>query len=568
MGSAFLRVGKPWFLLVAFHLAWLGGAAGSENASAKGVIEKVREELKTRLARQEGAGPSFCRKEALCGQAVLTRFYQNRGFQPAWMDPEDGFVQARDLIESIRRSPVEGLTPDVYHLAVIQALLAGTEKELAAGRPQEVSVLADLEILLTDAFLLYSSHLLSGRVDPETIHSKWAVKSREADLAGLLQASLEESGITEALQGLLPTYPAYLRLRKGLEEYRAIRDRGGWDAVSKGPSLHEGERDPRIASLRARLIASGDLEENGAEDPEAFDEGLAGAVRTFQSRQGLTVDGVVGAATLAALNVPVEERIRQIEVNLERWRWLPDDLGARYVLVNTAGFFLQVVEEGREVLAMRVVVGRKARRTPVFSGRMIYLVLNPSWHVPHKLAVRDILPKIKEDPAYLGRQGIRVFESWEEAAPEIPPETIDWSGITKFNFAYRLVQDPGPTNALGRVKFMFPNKFAVYLHDTPQRYMFERNQRDFSSGCIRIEAPVDLAAYVLRGDPRWTREAILAAIENGKTRTVWLPEPIPVHVLYWTAWVDGEGKLCFRRDVYDRDGPLARALEEGPLRYQ
>jgi murein L,D-transpeptidase YcbB/YkuD len=199
---------------------------------------------------------------------------------------------------------------------------------------------------------------------------------------------------------------------------------------------------------------------------------------------------------------------------------------------------------------------------------MTYLVLNPYWNVPHKLAVRDVLPKIKKDPGYLDRQGFRIFENWEELAPEIPSETIDWSSITPHDFSFKLRQDSGPRNALGRVKFMFPNKFAVYLHDTPSRHMFKRNRRDFSSGCIRVEGPIDLAAYVLRGDPEWTREEILAAIESGENRIVWLPEPIPVHVLYWTAWVDPQGALHFRRDVYDRDGPLDRALGEGPLHYQ
>jgi murein L,D-transpeptidase YcbB/YkuD len=182
--------------------------------------------------------------------------------------------------------------------------------------------------------------------------------------------------------------------------------------------------------------------------------------------------------------------------------------------------------------------------------------------------VRDKLPKIKKDPGYLNRQGIRVFESWEEFAPEIPLDTIDWSGITKQNFSFKLRQDPGPRNALGRVKFMFPNKFAIYLHDTPSRYMFNRNQRDFSSGCIRVEKPIDLAEYVLQGGPNWTREEILYAIESGENRIVWLPASIPVHVLYWTAWVEGEDVIHFRKDVYERDGPLARALEETPLGYQ
>ncbi len=562
------RAFRAWIALISIQFAGLGLSAGWESASAESLTEQVSDELKRKLSQPERQGQSFCRREVLCGQAVLARFYQNFAFQPAWMDGEGRFVQAKDLVDSIHACSLEGLKPDVYHLGAIEALLAAAEETRAAGSPADPGILSDLDLLLTDAFLIYGSHLLSGRVDPETIHTRWLLKSREADLAGILQTALEKKEVRPALEGLLPEYPAYASLRETLQEYRAIAERDGWPPVPAGPTLHADERDPRVVALRARLIASGDLGTSEGADPEILDGHVEQAVRRFQGRHGLVADGEVGPATLAALNVPVEDRVRQIEINMERWRWLPDDLGRRYILVNTAAFFLEVVEEGESVLAMRVVAGKKARRTPVLSGEMTYLVLNPYWHVPHKLAVRDILPKIKKDPGYLDRQGIRVFENWEEFAPEIPRETIDWSSITEHNFFFKLRQDAGPANALGRVKFMFPNKFAVYLHDTPSRYMFKRNQRDFSSGCIRVEGPIDLAVYVLRGDPEWTREEVLSVIDSGESRIVWLPEPIPVHVLYWTAWVDREGALHFRRDVYDRDGPLDRALGEGPFRYQ
>jgi len=525
----------PWIVLISIQFAGLGLSAGRESASAESLTEQVSVELKRRLSQPERQEQSFCRKEALCGQAVLARFYKNRDFQPAWMDREGRFVQAKDLVDSIHGCSLEGLTPDVYHLATIEALLAAVEETRVAGRPVGVVGLSDFDLLLTDAFLIYGSHLLSGRVDPETTHTRWLLRSREADLAGILQTALEKKEVHRALEGLLPEYPAYASLRETLQEYRAIAERDGWPPVPAGPTLHADERDPRVTALRARLIASGDLGTSEGADPEILDGHVEQAVRRFQGRHGLVMDGEVGPATLAALNVPVEDRIRQIEINMERWRWLPDDLG---------------------------------RSTPVMSGKMTYLVLNPYWHIPHKLAVRDILPKIKKDPGYLDRQGIRVFENWEEFAPEIPRETIDWSSITEHNFFFKLRQDAGPANALGRVKFMFPNKFAVYLHDTPSRNMFKRNQRDFSSGCIRVEGPIDLAVYVLRGDPEWTREEALSVIDSGESRIVWLPEPIPVHVLYWTAWVDREGTLHFRPDVYGRDGPLDRALGEGPLRYQ
>ena len=628
--------------LIVVSFVCLSLSAQWQRASAKDLTARVSDELKKKLSTADRAEPSFCRRELLCGEAVLSRFYERRAFRPAWMEQDGRFAQAQDLVDSIHKSALEGLNPDVYHLSAIEALLEEMEIPRAAGmRRVEADALSDLDLLLTDAFLVYGSHLVSGRVDPETIHSRWIARGREADLAGLLEAALEKSEVGTTLAGLLPKHHGYGLLREALSEHRGIMAAGGWPSVPDGPTLRkeeaadkrpsaalhpacrdargagrssfvpgfrrdrlpiphrysvyassfvwppafagaslvrlasghfstaaeegvsrhpQGERGPRVAALRARLIASGDLGPDEGGDPEIFDEAVDQGVRRFQTRHGLTADGAVGPATLAALNVPVEERVRQIELNMERWRWLPEDLGKKHILVNIAAFGLEVVEEGETVLAMRVVAGKKARDTPVFSGRMTYLVLNPHWHIPHTIAVRDMVPQAKKDPGYLDRQGIRVFRNWEDLAPEIRSETIDWAEITSRNFSFKLRQDPGPLNALGRVKFMFPNRFAVYLHDTPVRKLFERSRRDFSSGCIRVENPMDLAAYVLRGDPKWGREQLLSAIESETTRIVWLPEPIPVHLLYWTAWVDQDGKVQFRLDVYGRDGPLDLAL--------
>jgi murein L,D-transpeptidase YcbB/YkuD len=278
----------------------------------------------------------------------------------------------------------------------------------------------------------------------------------------------------------------------------------------------------------------------------------------------LDIDGVVGPATLSALNVPTAARVSQIEVNMERWRWLPEDLGRRYVFVNIANFELDVVEDKREVITMRAIVGRDYRRTPVFSDRMTYLVLSPFWNVPPSLAAQDILPQVRKDPNYLAQKGMRVFEGWGSDTKEIDPLSVDWSSITGKNLRYRFRQDPGPSNSLGRVKFMFPNKFNVYLHDTPSRDLFQKTARAFSSGCIRIENPIELSEYLLQGDPRWDQSAILAAIDRRIEQTVNLPEPIPVHLLYWTAWVDAAGIANFREDIYGRDKLVAEALAEKP----
>ncbi|MFC3226334.1 murein L,D-transpeptidase [Marinibaculum pumilum] len=293
---------------------------------------------------------------------------------------------------------------------------------------------------------------------------------------------------------------------------------------------------------------------------EIYDNALVAAVLRFQRRHGLEPDGVVGPKTLAALNVPLADRIRQVELNLERWRWLPADLGRRYVLVNIAGYDYRLVEDGVEKLYGRTIVGRSYRSTPVFSDKIEYLVFNPKWTVPRRLAVEDKLPQIKEDPDFLRREGFSVYVGWGEDAQEIMPEFIDWHSLSKNNFPYRLVQSPGASNALGQVKFLFPNKYDVYLHDTPSRHLFKRANRAFSSGCIRVEHPLDLAEHLLMSEPGWDRARIDGALQLDRERWITLREPVPVHLLHWTTWRDPDGTLQFRDDLYGRDSRLAQAL--------
>ena len=284
----------------------------------------------------------------------------------------------------------------------------------------------------------------------------------------------------------------------------------------------------------------------------------------FQRRHGLDADGVVGPATLAALNVPARERVRQIDVNLERWRWLPQDLGRHYILLNIANFELAVVDDSRVTLNMRTVVGRTYRRTPVFSDRVTYMVLNPRWSVPYNIATQDILPKLKADPNYLANMNMKLFEGWGADRRELSQSDVDWSQVTARSFNYHLRQEPGPSNALGQVKFMFPNPFNVYLHDTSARELFARTERTFSSGCIRLERPLDLAEYLLSDNGKWTRADLDRAVASGVEQTVNLSAPMPVHLLYWTAWSETEGPVQFRADIYSRDAPVRDALDEPP----
>lgn len=506
--------------------------------------------------------------EPVYASLVLPSFYERRLYRAAWSDERGPTRLADELIGALRRADLEGLRSEDYHLAGIEAVLAAVRADAKRGSAlaPPPDRWAELDLLLTDAFLVYGAHLLAGRVNPETLRPEWVSNRRTADIAVVLEAALASGNIAGALAALDPPAVGYRRLREALARYRAVAAAGGWPAIPDG-SLRADDRGRAVTALRQRLRLEDGLGGDGEDqDADFFDAGLAQALEKFQRRHGLTADGAVSSATRAELNVPVERRVEQLELNLERWRWLPKDLGRRHIIVNIAAFELEVMDGDSVVMSMRVVVGRPFDRTPVLSDTMRYLVLNPYWHVPTNIARTELLPKVKRDPSYLARYKLRVFPSSRLDAQEVDPSTVDWSTITAAHFPYLLRQDPGPRNALGRIKFMFLNKYHVYLHDTPARPLFEETQRDFSHGCIRIQHPIELAEYLLRNNPRWDRDALLAALENAEDRSVPLPEPMPIHLLYWTAWADVDGTIQFRRDIHDRDAPLLTALRAPPPR--
>lgn len=533
-----------------------------QRSPAQSITNRVSEHIRTRIeAASTNEGALMVADQPIYARDALARFYEQRGFQPAWSTDRGPTARGDSLLAAVEQADRHGLHPGDYHIRALRAMRAEARTHPPAGVEERARQWADLELLFTDAFLLYGSHLWAGRVDPETIDPGWKVNPQDTDLVQRLDRAVTSGVVKEALDPLAPPQPEYTVLKAALSRYRRIQQKGGWPAVPNGPTLHSGDEGARVEALRERLRATGDWAAVGAAHPARFDSTLDAAVRHFQARNGLDADGVVGSATLAALNVPVEERVNQLRINMERWRWLPRDLGRRHIIVNIAGFDLRVVEEGADVLRMRVVAGRPYRQTPVFSDQITYLVFNPYWHVPHSIAVNDKLPLIKKNPGYLTQQNMKVFKGWGADAQPIDPKTIDWTKVTASNFPYRLRQDPGPNNALGRVKFMLPNKYSVYLHDTPSRELFAQSERPFSSGCIRLEKPMELAEYLLADQPEWTPQHIRQVLGEKGERTVRLQQPIPVHLLYWTAWVEDEGTIHFRRDIYNRDAHLLHALD-------
>lgn len=549
----------PVMLLLCFIVL-----CGVELQAEEGALSPAAAIIRDRIHARQSDRQFTCQGEMICGIALIPEFYAARNFEPAWSTSTGPISQAHALLAEIDQAGNDGLNPEDYHYGRLQAMATQLASAGPDATPAILGLRADFDLLMTDAAFLLGAHVLGGRVNPETIHASWSAFSHEVDLVRLVNDGLQGGRIAHLIQGLHPPYTGYTGLRQALAAYRRMAAAGGWPQLEAGPSLRVGDEGPLIEQLRERLAASGDLSEASVSLPSYFDATLEAAVKAFQHRHGLEADGVVGKKTRETLNVPVDQRIQQLLINLERWRWIPNDLGPRYLVVNIADFNLTMVDEGRVRGAMRVVVGRAYRKTPVFSGTMTYLDFNPFWNVPRKLAVEDILPRIKKDPAYIQEEGFRVFSGWSEDAVELSPSAVDWASFHKDYFPVRLQQAPGPKNALGRIKFMFPNQHAVYLHDTPAKGLFNSVSRSFSSGCIRVEDPVTLAEFVLEGMEGWDRETIANHLGDGQRQVVRLKRPIPVHLLYWTAWADESGTVFFREDIYERDAPLMRALKEKP----
>ena len=507
-------------------------------------------------------------KERARAWKEMRAFYEKRQFQPAWITEKGLRPQAQELLQAIDASANEGLDPRRYQKDRLASLLRKVEETKSWDDAEAERLLAYTDMHLSYTFLTLGAHLATGRQQPETLRIDWYTKPRNVDLDARLEKALADEGkLDDALRTLRPPEDGYKPLVDTLNRYRQIAAQGGWPMVPPGDDLKQGARGERVRVLKARLRAEGDLagaapqdessrKSEAGETPSApaaeqaaqdgvFDAEVAAAVTRFQKRHGLEPTGVVDEETLADLNVPAAERVRQIALNLERWRWMPSDLGKRYIRVNIPEFTMALVENGKPALEMRVVVGKAQQsRTPVFSDKMTYLELNPAWNIPTEIAEEEILPKAAGDPGYLARNNIEVVSEGSKT---------------------RLRQRPGPDNPLGQIKFMFPNEHDIYLHDTPADHLFAKTERDFSHGCIRLERPMDLAHVLLKGSSEWTPEKLQSVLASGEQTTVSLPEPLPVHLLYFTAWVDEEGTVQFRRDVYGHDTRLAKALADEPI---
>ncbi|MEM9013220.1 MAG: L,D-transpeptidase family protein [Pseudomonadota bacterium] len=477
---------------------------------------------------------------------AVEAFYSARDYEPFWL--ADGAADA--LLDVLDAADAHGLPVARYDIDAL-------EEARARGDAQA-------EIALMSAFLRYARDVRSGVLEPRRVDREIDIRPPRPARADLL-ADLSATASVDAYLASLPPQPErYQRLLAEKVRLEALLTEGGWgDPVPAGDTLRPGDRSPRIEAVRARLLSFG-VEEgvrpaDGA-PADRFDDDLVAAVKMFQTHHGLNDDGVIGRRTAEALNSSVADRLRQVIVNLERNRWLNKPLGERHIFVNLADYMMTLVDNGEPTLTSRVVIGERRHRTIEFSDEMEHMVVNPTWNVPRSIATEEILPALQADPSYLTDRDMQLIPTGSEPAPGVP-ELKDWSGYSVSNFPFRIRQRPGRGNALGRVKFMFPNEYAIYLHDTPSRSLFARDARAFSHGCIRVQKPVELAEALLARQSGTPAADFQRYLEAEDERYVHLDVHVPVHLTYQTAWVGRDGIPQYRDDIYGRDRRVFAALQ-------
>jgi len=465
-----------------------------------------------------------------------------------WLNNQQLTKRAHDALEFISSSATHGLNPVNYHLLELNKL-SSLQDERSAQQ---------FDLLLTDGLLKLIHDLTVGQLEANIADPDWFIPQASFNNIEFLQQAMLMPELKTQLNTLIPNTAEYHKLTQALAHYQSFVSRGGWPEVPPMPLTRPGERHQSLSIVRERLsFEDQELVLCSKKNANTYDPFLEQAVRHFQEKHGLKVDGIIGTETRKAMNVSAQARVQQIKVTLERHRWLPDNLGNRYLFINLANYKLRAINNGNEELAMRVIIGRESRPTPSFSAQMNHLVFNPYWHVPEKLAKLDLLPKQQDNFNYFYQQNIRVFTLENGKKTEHDPYTINWQSVTAANFPYILRQDPGDNNALGKLKFLFPNQWSIYLHDTSHRELFSETNRSLSSGCIRVEDPIALANFSMAKP--MADQTILDIIDSKENQGVRLGDPLSIYAVYFTVSIDGDN-VIFSQDVYHRDERIAKLL--------
>ncbi len=522
----------------------------SRSAGANAALQSL---VEGKALESAIAGPQIPPAERTRLIEHVRRVYKDLNYQLIWIDGERPSRRYGEFAKALGAADTHGLPAALYN-APIESQTDNSVKISAEQAP-------DLDVKTTAVFLRYFAHLTGGRLDPRALQSLWTLKPEKPDLVVALTSAVNNSDLEGAMDRLQPQHPEYRELEKALVRYRAIAAKGGWPSIPGNTTLKPNQQSPVVPTLRQRLAIEGDLDPSHEKNTSpVFDDAVVAAVKRFEERHRIEPDGIVDPVTASAMNVPVEQRIRTMELNLERWRWLPDRMPDRHFVVNVPDFRLEAIEQGKAVMEMRVVVGAPDNKTPIFADEMTHVVFSPYWNVPPGIAQEETIPRAQNDPGFLARNNMEVVS---ESGERVDPGSVDWSNAR----GLRIRQKPGSGNALGGVKFMFPNNFDVYLHDTNATKLFDRIERGLSHGCVRVEEPHKLAQYVLRDQPEWTAESIDAAMRSGQEQHVKLKTQIPVYILYKTAWVH-DGGVRFLKDLYGHDADQAAKLWPAPSKVE
>lgn len=493
----------------------------------------------------------LCTNNLNCSSRLTETFYKARQYTPLWSTGSGVLsIDAVNVLDTLRHSYTDGLNPYDYHTKELNLLLSQIEANQAAGEVP-ANLLAEFDLTLTDAYLLYSGDIQIGKVDPAVAYKNWPVDRRYINVLTQLQVAARDNQLVQNLHNITPQNPDYLKLRDKLVYYQQIASNGGWESIPSGSILSIGAHGERVRLVAERLAASGDYQLR--ENNRTYTQDLKNAIMKFQRSAGIKVTGNVDDATLHELNVPTSQRIKQIALNMDRLRWLPNQLSANYIWVNIPNYSLSVYRNGKLDLTMPVIVGGGGEnKSCIVNSSVTTIETNPSWGVPRRIATKEYLSKIQADPEYLAKNSMRLYDN--ATGSEVDPSTVDWAQVTQKNFNYFIKQDPGRKNALGKLKFIFNNKCGIYLHDTSNPKLFAKMARSLSHGCIRVGNPLALANdLVTNNSVSWDTNKLNDAINAGTHTWIRLNNPMTIHIVYQTAWVDDSDNLIFRKDIYGID---------------
>ncbi|HEY1024731.1 MAG TPA: L,D-transpeptidase family protein [Sphingobacteriaceae bacterium] len=539
-----LFVNGPWLVLLLLFLA--GCDNGKRTAGPQPLLDSVS------IVEYMAAEPAF--KEHI---DWAKKFYKERNFKLGWFKDHELVPQATEMLTVIGKADEEGLDPQDYQIVDFEKLFKDFKNR---GRDSTIrnAMEKEIDVALSATYFNWASDYYRGIVVPRENNDviEWDVKRNKIKLHKALATILRERDSKYPYDEFKPLHEEYANLKKALARYRDIRASGGWPVIPKGTYLEPGQSSPVVKTLAGRLKYFISPSDTAKIRTDKYDTILVEAVKAFQERNGVKASGIIGPETVRILNIPVDDRIDQIIINMERWRWIPKSFEPDYLMVNIPEFKLKLVDDSQTVMTMKVIVGKELNSTPVFSDKMEYVVLSPYWNVPPNILKKEIAPHVMKDPAYLERLDMEVITYQGQ---RVSPYSIDWSMAGEKGFNYIVRRRPGPRNDLGGVKFIFPNVGNIYLHDTPQDQLFSQAKRGFSHGCVRVEEPIKLAEYLLKDVPgRWTKARILRQIGTRQELHVPLKAKLPVYLVYFTAWADSEGNVHFRDDIYGHDKVLKK----------